>query len=1030
MRSSGRVSPSSSARHRLGRLTCRCAALLALAVLAAGRLAAERTTVNFNPDWKFLRADAAGAETPGFDDSAWADISTPHTFNDTDTFNHWSLPGHRGEQEQWSGRTWYRKTFTAPTAWQGRKVFIEFEAVRQVAEVYLNGVKLGTAKGGFTPFGFDLTPHLKIGAANVLAVMADNRFMKDPMDPTLAPQAATTASTHPVLSQLSEKFNQSIPSTLEELQADQIPWNNPHWHPAHGGIYRNVRLIVTDPLHVTLPLHSFLRTEGPYVHASEISERSAVVHLEVPLANERPVAVAARVQVEIYDSDGRPVLRLEKSLPLPAGASGRITDLAGILNHPRLWEPGYPHVYRVVIRVSDGTGTVDQTEVPLGVRSIRWDVHTGLWINGAHYKLHGWGQKSTNEWPGLGAALPDWLQAYTLQLMHDAGGNFVRWGHVPGSPAQIAAGDRLGIIALQPGGDGESDTRGGAWALRVADFRDVLIYYRNNPSIFIWEGGNQKVSREHAAELRGLMNRYDPHGGRAYAHRRADRITAEFMDVGIGTEGGREIASLPVVEGEYDREESPRRVWDDFSPPNFGYPEAKGQTYQLTSEQYAVNQVQQYVGKLGAPNHAGGANWIFSDSTSGGRVGVEVARAGGEVDGVRLPKEAYYVCQVMFTDEPRVHLLGHWSYPAGTKKTVYVVANTGGEVELLLNGRSLGRAQPENRFLYRFPAIAFAPGELTAVASDPARRPAATASKHTVGPAVALHLQAITAPGGWRADGADIALFDIEAVDARGERVPTFQQRVEFTLEGPGRWRGGYNSGKVDSINHPYLDLEAGINRVAVRSTRTPGRITLSVRGAGLAPASATLEARPDQGAAPAFPALVLPASVRRQPAVSTPGAEAAVAAPAGQPGRYIKGFSYSAPYASIVHVELNARNARNAYVDMDSPFQALPASLLGADWVQAANRDALYHAVDLMELTVAAGCTVAIAHDDRLARPPWLRQDYRDLGLKIQVAGRPMSLFARTTPTEAGFTLGPNTEERSVPEANMYLVFVTRPQP
>ena len=110
----------------------------------------------------------------------------------------------------------------------------------------------------------------------------------------------------------------------------------------------------------------------------------------------------------------------------------------------------------------------------------------------------------------------------------------------------------------------------------------------------------------------------------APAHRRADAITAEFMDVGIGTEGGREIARLAVVEGEYNREESPRRVWDDFSPPNFGYPEAKGQTYQLTSEQFAVNQVGHYVKKLGAENHAGGANWIFSDSTSGGRVAVKV----------------------------------------------------------------------------------------------------------------------------------------------------------------------------------------------------------------------------------------------------------------------------------------------------------------------------------------------------------------------------------------------------------------------
>src|SRR5581483_1256010 len=124
-------------------------------------------------------------------------------------------------------------------------------------------------------------------------------------------------------------------------------------------------------------------------------------------------------------------------------------------------------------------------------------------------------------------------------------------------PALIEADDMLGMVTEQPGLDGESDTRGAAWKIRAAGWRDMIIYFRNHPSILIWEGGNQKVIREHAKELRGYMDQYDPHGGRAYAHRRADNVTAEFMDIGIGTEGGREIAKLPVVEGEYDREESP-----------------------------------------------------------------------------------------------------------------------------------------------------------------------------------------------------------------------------------------------------------------------------------------------------------------------------------------------------------------------------------------------------------------------------------------------------------------------------------------
>jgi beta-galactosidase len=1002
-----------------------------IAVTAA--IAAPRTILNFNPDWRFTKSDPAGAQAPAFDDASWERVSAPHTYNDVDTFDNWSLPGHRGEQQQWSGRTWYRKTFNAPAAWKGQKVFIEFEAVRQFAEVYLNGKKLGVAKGGFTPFGFDLTPHIRIGEANTLAVMADNRFQKDPIDPGMAPQAATSAATHPNLAQLQRALMEQIPEKLEDLQPDQIPWNNPHWHPAHGGIYRNVRLIVTDPLHFTLPLYSFLQTEGPYVYATNITEKSADITITAPVRNARSTGDEAIVRAEIFDADNKSVLVVEDDASIAGGADNVFT-LKGTIQNPRRWEPGYPHVYRVVLTLNRMSGgVIDSTEVPLGIRSVRWDVATGFWINGQHYKLTGWGQKSTNEWPGIGAAQPDWMQFYTSKLMREAGGNFVRWGHVPGSPAQIAAGDHLGIVQLQPGVDGEHDTHRSAWELRSSVFRDLIIYYRNNPSILIWEGGNQKISREHAAELRGHMDKYDPHGGRAYAHRRADAITAEFMDVGIGTEGGREIARLPVVEGEYNREESPRRVWDNASPPNFGYPEAKGQTYQLTSEQFAVNQVSHYVNKLGPVNHAGGANWIFSDSTSGGRVGVEVARTSGEVDGVRLPKEAFYVCQVMFTYEPRVHIIGHWSYPENTKKTIYVVANTGGEVELFLNGKSLGRAKPETRFLYTFPDVAFVPGELKAVAYQD-NKAAANAVKTTVGAPAAFRLTAITGPGGLNADGADFALIDVEAVDAKGQRVPTFQQRVDFALEGPGVWRGGYNSGKIDSINNTYLDLEAGVNRVAIRSTLESGPITLTVRHAQLPAAKITIESKPvaiENGmttALPMLPSVALPATPQRPPASATPKADAANSPTPGQVGRFIKTFNYTGPGSYIAHIETNAADGRNAYVDLDSPFRALPAALVGADWSQLVNRDAVYHAVDLVEMAVNAGTTVTIAHDDRLPRPPWLAATgFTETREKITVAGQSMTLFTRSFEKESSMTFGPNTEDSSIKTANMYLIFVQK---
>jgi beta-galactosidase len=988
---------------------------LCFLALASESVAAERLKLNFNADWKFVKADLPGASAATFNDSTWATVSTPHTFNDTDTFDDWSVPIHLGETNQWSGRTWYRKSFTVPESFRGTRIYIEFEAVRQVAEVYLNGQPLGTNRTGFIPFGFDLTPLLHFGPeTNVLAVMADNRF--------------------------------TLETELSRIAATELPWNSPHWHPAHGGIYRNVYMHVTDPLHISLPLYSSLKTVGPYIYATNISETSARLGCELPVQNELNEEAKLTARVEVFDHSGKSILAMENTSTLAAGAH-ELFKFSGTIAAPKLWEPAYPYLYKAVCTLSAGGGTVDNCEVPFGIRTVRFDSKTGFFVNGHHLKLHGWGQRPTSEWPGLGAAQPDWMHYYTLALMKEVGGNFVRWGHCAGAPADIASADQLGMCVLQPGVDGEGDARGEAWTLRAAAFRDMLVYYRNHPSIIIWEGGNQKVTREHARELRSLMDTYDPHGGRAYAHRRADEVTGEFMDVDLGTEGGRQVPRLPVVEAEYNREESPRRVWDNFSPPNFGYPEAKGQTYQLTSEQFAVDEIEQFVTKLGAAYHCGGAKWIFSDTTSGGRVGCEVARVSGEVDGMRLPKEAYYVCRAMFRSDPQVHIIGHWTYPAGTRKNVYVASN-GEEVELLLNGKSLGRQRPTNRFLFTFPELAWEPGELKAIAYR-AGKMVAIESKHTVGEPIALRLSPILGPRGLLADGSDIALIDVEAVDANGERCPTFQKRVDFELTGAGTWRGGYNSGKTNSINNTFLELECGINRVAIRATRAPGAIVLTARCGQLKTASITVtsqtardslststQARLDAGhsGAPDAPVLLpsgsslaLPA-LPLQPELTRASDEAAASeselSTAPQFGRFLKVFSYSGP-AGAVCVRQDAKDGGKIYADRNFMFAGLPESLQGSDWVQTANADKLYSAVDLIDLAVKNESVVYVAYDDRLPCPGWLQLQFTALDAQLAINSQPMKLFERHLKPGENLTLGSNTDDRRLKSCNMYVVFV-----
>jgi beta-galactosidase len=189
-------------------------------------------------------------------------------------------------------------------------------------------------------------------------------------------------------------------------------------------------------------------------------------------------------------------------------------------------------------------------------------------------------------------------------------------------------------------------------------------------------------------------------------------------------------------------------------------------------------------------------------------------------------------------------ILGHWSYPAEqpatadavaqkTVKTVYVVANTE-SVEIFVNGKSLGvNSKPESGYIFAFPDVAFVSGSLKAVGRNAAR---AVASQEltTAGPPVSIKLTPTTGPQGLQADGQDAALIDFEVVDAKGQRCPTDDDRVDFTITGPGVWRGGYNSGKLDTTNNLYLNTDCGINRVSVRSTLSPGTISVTATRPGL----------------------------------------------------------------------------------------------------------------------------------------------------------------------------------------------------
>jgi beta-galactosidase len=212
-----------------------------------------------------------------------------------------------------------------------------------------------------------------------------------------------------------------------------------------------------------------------------------------------------------------------------------------------------------------------------------------------------------------------------------------------------------------------------------------------------------------------------------------------------------------------------------------------------------------------------------------------VCRVSGKVDSVRLPKELYYAHRVTGSLVPDIHIIGHWTYPAGTTKTVYVIANTS-SVELFVNGVSKGRnTSPTDRYSFSFPNIAWASGTIKAAGYDSSGAQVCQHTLTTAGAPARIKLTPTTAPGGLLANGYDIVMYDFEVLDANGQRCPTDEARVDFSMTGPGIWRGGVNCDTVGSVNNTYLSTECGINRVFIRSTLTPGTITLSASRSGIA---------------------------------------------------------------------------------------------------------------------------------------------------------------------------------------------------
>ena len=796
--------------------------------------ASPRIKYNFNADWQFIRQDVPGAEVVGFDDSKWQTVSTPHSFNDVDSFR--MIINHSGgDRGTYKGLSWYRKHFKLPADAAGSKVFIEFEGMRQAGDIYLNGKPYGLYENGVTGYGVDITSGVLFGDHdNVLAVNLDNS------------------------------------TTYKERATDTTyRWNANDFNPDHGGINRRVWLYVTGKIYQTLPLYYGLGTTGTYIYSGNYNTAGHTCDITVEsqvhnaTADRRVPRTTVTLSCAVVDRGGLLCATFKgDDVDIPSGEKAVLTA-TGPLANARFWSPDDPYLYDVYTILTVDGKVVDVVKTTTGFRKTEYKGGAGtggVYINDKFVYLTGFAQRTSDEWAGIGAGYPDWLHDFSAQLLRECNGNYQRWMHVAPQKVDVEAYDRFGIVEVAPAGDKEEDAQGRQWDQRAEAMRDTIIYFRNNPSILFWEAGNTGVTGPQMQQMLALRKDWDPHGGRIMGCRslRDPEATAATEYYGTMLGGPYSVQArdrAPLVETEDFRDEGARRFWDDYSPPYFGFKKGQADTWNYNSETFALAQVRRYwtfwSNRISNtdPDHArwsAYASIYFNDSDADGRQdSSEVCRVSGKVDAVRLPKEVYFVERVMQNQQPDIHIIGHWTYPAGTSKTMNVVANNVDSVELFVNGVSQSKmTQPVNGYLYAFPNIKFAPGAIKAVGYKAAQSVVEHELK-TAGAPAAIKLTTHTSPDGLHGDGEDAALIDVEVVDASGERCPTDDARVDFTCSGPAIWRGGYNSGKIDSTNNLYLNTECGINRVAVRSTRNPGTITVTASRAGLQSATVTIDSQP-----------------------------------------------------------------------------------------------------------------------------------------------------------------------------------------
>jgi beta-galactosidase len=779
-------------------------------LFAFAGFAQVRTKSDFNKDWKFYLGDQKAAQLASFNDLGWRKLNLPHD---------WSIEGKFDEKNPAkpeggglpTGIGWYRKTFIAPLNFKSKNITIHFDGVYKNSEVWLNGHFLGKRPFGYISFAYELNKYLKQGK-NIIAVKVDNSAQPDS-----------------------------------------------RWY-AGSGIYRNVWLSVTSKLAIA--------EWGTFVNATVRAKgKSAFININTVIGNHTLLTQKAYLVNKIFDSNGKLIAK-SRQYPLNIDSTGLDLSTDLTVENPILWSTTNPKQYKLVSEIIQKEMVIDQKTTYFGIRYFDFDAKTGFSLNGKPMKILG--VCLHHDLGALGAAINVRAMQRQLEILKEMGCNAIRTAHNPPAPEFLDLCDQMGFLVMDEAFDMWRKKKTSKdyhlefpeWHQR--DLEDMIKRDRNHPSIILWSIGNEireqfdstgvALTKELVGIVKNLdqsrpvisaLTETDPKKNFIYQANALDiyglnynhKLYKDFPEKYPNQKFlATETTSALATRGYYDTADSIRR-WPKDGRTKFveGNADWAASSYDNVSAYWGSTHEETWKAAKKYDHVSGLFVWTGFDYLGEPLPYPWPARSSyfGIVDLAGFPKDTYYMYQSEWTNKPVLHLFPHWNWENGKKVEVWAYYNNADEVELFLNGKSLGKQSKQGDELHVMWKVDYAPGILTAISRKNGKEILTRTIKTAGKPA---KIQLIADRSTIKADGKDLSFITVKIVDEAGNVVPNAANMVNFNIEGNGTIVGVDNGfqASLEPFKANYRKAYNGLCLAILQSTEKTGTIKLTATADGL----------------------------------------------------------------------------------------------------------------------------------------------------------------------------------------------------